>query len=121
MTESTDNAKTEQHCPECCKPGCLPEATDFQKRETNHFAIVGFLIPSRSGKSFKVLVEVDGKQVFIGLVSKEVLLESLSLKPMVTVKICRFMCNPEAARQRLNCIREANAEKLDSTRGLENG
>ena len=89
----------------------VSEATDFQKR-ANHFAIVGFLIPSRSGKSFKVLVEVDGKQVFIGLVSKESLLESLNLNPMVTVKISRFVCNLEASRQRVNCIREVDPEKL---------
>jgi hypothetical protein len=95
-------------------PGCLPEATDFQKRETSHFVTVGFLIPSHSGKSFKVFAEVEGKQVFIGLASKESLLNSLSLKQMVTVKISRFVCNPGPgpSRQRVNCIREVDPEKL---------
>ena len=88
-------------------------APDSQERVTDHFATVGFLIPSHSGQSFKVIAQVEGKQVFIGLVSKESLERSLSLEPMTTIRISRFV-NPEPSRKRVHCIREADPEKLSA-------
>lgn len=84
-------------------------------KQISHFKTVGFLVPSRAGGSFKIFAEVDGKQVFVGLVSKEALVKSLSLKPNVIVEISRFFSrpDPEPSERCVKGIREADPEKIN--------
>jgi hypothetical protein len=76
---------------------------------TNRFRVVGYLVPSHTGKTFKVVVENQ----FIGIVSKEALLNSLRARPMLPVEISRFIVHPKPSEQQtLKGIRMADPEKL---------
>jgi hypothetical protein len=54
---------------------------------TNRFKVVGYLQPSNTGKSFKVVV--DGR--VIGLVLHAALSKSLCARPLLKVEICKFI------------------------------
>jgi len=56
----------------------------------NRFQVVGYLVPSGTGKSYKVIYE--GR--FLGLVSREALLRSLRARPMFEVEISRYVDFP---------------------------
>lgn len=51
------------------------------------FVTVGYLVPSRHQRSFKVIV--DGR--FLGLIQLEELHAVLQRKPLKQVKICRYV------------------------------
>lgn len=88
-------------------------------QKTDHFHTVGYLIPSHSGKSFKVLVEVRGKRVLVGLVSVECLRKGMGSKPMAIIPISKFVIRPDVCieirpNKCVNGIREADPEKLSA-------
>jgi hypothetical protein len=56
------------------------------------FMVVGYLSPSNTGKSFKVIYECR----CIGLISRDALLKSLRSRPMLQVNISRFCAFPES-------------------------
>lgn len=83
----------------------------------NRFRVVGFLQPSNTGKSYKVFVEVNGQQRFIGLVSRDALYRSLCARPMLVVEISQFVDRPSESfkpiEQRIlnGVVPLANSEK----------
>jgi hypothetical protein len=62
-----------------------------EAEEANRFKVVGYLVPSNTGKSFKVIVNGH----FIGLVSRDALLNSLRARPMLEVEISRYIDFPQ--------------------------
>jgi hypothetical protein len=78
----------------------------------NHWLVVGYLVPSNTGKSYRVVV--DSRTV--GLVAKEALLRSLQAMPMLVVEISKFVDQPSeklSEQQMPNGIRMADPEKLE--------
>jgi hypothetical protein len=77
----------------------------------NLFQVVGYLVPSNTSKSFKVIY--GGR--FVGLVSRDALLRSLRCRPMLEVAISRFIDFPQSKpteQKTLNGIRIADPTKL---------
>ena len=82
--------------------------TENAESKRSHFQVVGCLVPTNNRKAFRVLCEVDGKQVLLGLVRKEDLTRSLESKPMLVVEISRFVCRPSKTKPRVS-----NGESCD--------
>lgn len=84
---------------------------------SNRFRVVGYLIPSGTGKSYKVIID----EKFVGLIPKEALVRSLQARPMLVVEISKFVDQPfedKPTEQRtLNNIAVADPEKLEISEG----
>ncbi len=74
----------------------------------DRFVVVGYLIPSNTGRSFKVFI--DG--VFHGLVSRDALHKALHSYPMRQVTICRFAEFPQPKQTRQVTLKVCDPEKL---------
>jgi hypothetical protein len=96
----------------------------------SHFKLVGFLMPSKTSKTFKAMYALEElrriakktqfsnkKYVFLGLIQREVLHKSLHAYPLVQVEICTFinayaLNERKTEQQTLNFMPVANPEKL---------
>jgi len=76
----------------------------------SHFEVVGYLIPSNTGRSCKVVI--DGR--FYGLISIGTLLHALRSRPILKVEISRFIDGPlqQKTAQVLLTMQTADPEKL---------
>jgi len=61
----------------------------------SRFEVVGYLIPSNTGRSYKVVI--DGR--FYGLIPIGALLHALRCKPVLQVEISRFIDSPFEKKQ----------------------
>jgi hypothetical protein len=76
----------------------------------NHWLVVGYLVPSNAGKSYRVVI--DSRTV--GLVAKEALLRSLQARPMLIVEISKFVDQPSETPKHQSTLKVADPEKLKS-------
>jgi hypothetical protein len=94
--------------------GTMSEKADLKTEVNSHFRAIGYLVPSRNKKAYRVIVGANGKWSCIGLVKKESLLKSLNSTPISTVEISVFADRQlEACEQcTLNGVPLADPEKL---------
>jgi hypothetical protein len=76
---------------------------------TDQFELVGYLVESNTGRSFKVVV--DGR--VLGLIRRGALLAALHAKKFGAVEICRFVNSSDPTKQTAQTpLRTTDPEKL---------
>ena len=73
----------------------------MKNQYASNFYEVGLIVPSNTGRAFKVFELVEGKRVFIGLVSRKAL-SGLLQKQIPQADICRFSENSVAIQEPLS-------------------
>lgn len=65
------------------------------------FYVTGLIVPSNSGRSFKVYELTEGKKIFIGLISRNAL-SGLLRQELLVGDICKFSQNGSEEQESIN-------------------